>query len=274
MKKLFSSIYHRFVKRGISGFTASSRVLPNFIIFGTVRSGTTSLYYDICEHPSVLPADYDEIGFFDSNYQLGTNWYRSMFPTRKKMDNIKNQTGFAITGEDTPFYIWKNEVPERIFKLLPNVKLIAIFRNPVDRAYSNYNLSIRKKTEKLTFEEAIDDEIQDLEKYSFRKIIDRKRSYLSKGFYEKQINSWYKLFSREQIHILSLEDLHKHPQKTLSKIFRFLEIPEYNVKNLQKQKFYEYPNMKNETRKKLLEFYKPENKNFFQIIQKEFDWNC
>ena len=104
--------YHRFFKRGIAGITASNRVLPNFIIIGTVRSGTTSLYYNICEHPSVLPAAYDEIGFFDSNFHLGINWYRSMFPTEKKMEEIKKDTGFAITGEDTPFYFWKKEAVE------------------------------------------------------------------------------------------------------------------------------------------------------------------
>ena len=81
LRRSLSRSYQRFVKRGVSGITATSRVLPDFIIIGTVRSGSTSLYYNICEHPSVLPASYDEIGYFDSNYHLGINWYRSMFPT-------------------------------------------------------------------------------------------------------------------------------------------------------------------------------------------------
>ena len=140
MRNSLSASYHRFVKRGLSGIRASARVLPDFIISGTVRSGTTSLYYNICEHPSVLPAAYDEIGFFDSNYHLGTNWYRSMFPTEKEMKRVKKETNFAITGEDTPFYFWKKEAVERIFQDIPNSKIIIIFRNPVDRAYSNYNL--------------------------------------------------------------------------------------------------------------------------------------
>ena len=151
IRNSLSSKYNRFFKRGIAGITASNRVLPNFIIIGTVRSGTTSLYYNICEHPSVLPAAYDEIGFFDSNFHLGIDWYRSMFPTEKKMEEIKKDTGFAITGEDTPFYFWKKEIVDRIFQVLPDVKIIAIFRNPVDRAYSNYNLGIRANTEKLGF---------------------------------------------------------------------------------------------------------------------------
>ena len=268
-----SSSYHRFVKRGLSGITASSRVLPDFIISGTVRSGTTSLYYNICEHPSVLPADYDEIGFFDSNYHLGINWYRSMFPTEKEMERVKKEPNFAITGEDTPFYFWKKEAAERILKDIPNSKIIIIFRNPVDRAYSNYQLGIRKKTETLSFEDAIDEEMNFLEKHSFRESVDRRRSYLSKGFYENQIKIWFNVFPREKIHILSTEDMQKNPEKTLLKIFQFLVIPNYTLKNPQKQKSSEYKKMDEKTRKILLDFYKPHNEKFFQIIQERFDWN-
>ena len=271
-RKLLSSKYNIFVKRGISGITASSRVLPNFIIIGTVRSGTTSLYYNICDHPSILPADYDEIGFFDSNYQLGINWYRSMFPTEKKMNEVKMKTGYAITGEDTPFYFWKREAIKRIFDDLPNVKIIAIFRNPVDRAYSNYNLGIRAKTEKLTFEDAIDDEMKFLDIHTFRDTINRKRSYLTKGMYEKQINFWLDIFPKEKIHVLSTEDMKQNPQDTLKKIFQFLGIPEYAIKNPQEQKVAKYEEMNVETRKKLLDFYKPYNEDFFQIIQQRFNW--
>ena len=64
--------------------------------------------------------------FFDSNYQLGINWYRSMFPTQKEISELKKKTGFAITGEDTPFYFWKKEAARRILNDLPNVKIISI----------------------------------------------------------------------------------------------------------------------------------------------------
>jgi len=272
IRNSLSSKYNRFFKRGIAGITASNRVLPNFIIIGTVRSGTTSLYYNICEHPSVLPAAYDEIGFFDSNFHLGIDWYRSMFPTEKKMEEIKKDTGFAITGEDTPFYFWKKEVVDRIFQALPDVKIIAIFRNPVDRAYSNYNLGIRKNTEKLTFEETIEEETRFLENHTFRDAVDGRRSYLSKGMYENQIKLWFNIFPRKQIHMLSTEDMQQKPKQELLKIFRFLEIPEYTIKNPQKQKLAKYEEMNVETRKKLLDFYKPYNEDFFQIIQQRFNW--
>ena len=102
--------------------TASMRVLPDFIIIGSMKCGTTSLYYDICEHPCASAAARDEIGFFDSNFHLGLNWYRSLFPTKKQIDNTRQKEGIAITGEDTPFYFWNKDARDRIQKLLPNLK--------------------------------------------------------------------------------------------------------------------------------------------------------
>ena len=272
LRRSMSKSYQRFVKRGMSGITATSRVLPDFIIVGTVRSGSTSLYYNICEHPSVLPASYDEIGYFDSNYHLGINWYRSMFPTSKEMQDIRKETGFAITGEDTPFYFWKKEAAKRIIEMNKNLKIIGIFRNPIDRAYSNFNLGVRAGTEKLTFEEAIDEEIDFLDKHPFRESVDRKRSYLSKSLYDLQIETWFELFSREQIHLLSTEEMKKNPENTLQQVFKFLEIPNYIIKNPQKQKAVNYTKMDDQTRQKLLNFFKNHNESFFNIIQKRFEW--
>lgn len=273
IRKSISRKYHRFFKRGISGMTASSRVLPNFIIIGTVRSGSTSLYYNICEHPSVLQAAYDEIGFFDSNFHLGIDWYRSMFPTKNKMNDVLKDQICSITGEDTPFYFWKKEAAERIYQILPNIKLILICRNPIDRAYSNYNLAIRNGSEKFSFENAIEDEIKFMDNHTFRECADRPRSYLTKGLYAEQLKIWYEIFSKEKILIISTEELQKRPVDTLSNVYEFLKIPQYSIKNIQKQKSAKYDKMNQATRKKLQSYFEPHNRVFFNMIQKEFDWD-
>ncbi|MDB3956840.1 sulfotransferase domain-containing protein [Candidatus Nitrosopelagicus sp.] len=272
-KNKIRGYYHRYFKRGVSGITASSRVLPDFIIIGTVRSGSTSLYYNICEHPSVLEAAYDEIGYFDSNYHLGENWYRSMFPTQKMMNKIREDTGYSITGEDTPFYFWKKEVAERILSDMPETKLIVILRNPVDRAYSNYNLAVRENNEKLTFEEAIGEEIEFLSKNSFRETVDRFRSYLTKGMYVNQIKPWLDIFSREQLHFLSTEQMKNEPCETLDLVFKFLSIPSYDIKNLQERKLANYKQMNENTREQLIKYYKSYNEEFFKIINQKFEWD-
>ena len=272
-KNKIRGYYHRYFKRGVSGITASSRVLPDFIIIGTVRSGSTSLYYNICEHPSVLEAAYDEIGYFDSNYHLGENWYRSMFPTQKMMNKIREDTGYSITGEDTPFYFWKKEVAERILSDMPETKLIVILRNPVDRAYSNYNLAVRENNKKLTFEEAIGEEIEFLSKNSFRETVDRFRSYLTKGMYVNQIKPWLDIFSREQLHFLSTEQMKNEPCETLDLVFKFLSIPSYDIKNLQERKLANYKQMNENTREQLIKYYKSYNEEFFKIINQKFEWD-
>jgi hypothetical protein len=252
--------------------------LPDFIIIGTVRSGSTSLYYNICQHPCVLSAAYDELGFFDSNFHLGLNWYRSLFPTLFSKWLVKRKKQFAITGEDTPFYIWSPTVARRILKIIPNVKLIVLFRNPVDRAYSNYHLGVRAGSENLSFEDAIQIEIkkldesnnkfeQDVEKYTIP------RSYISKGFYSNQLKIWLELFSPKQLIIVSTEDLESNPQKTLDKIYDFLKIPKNHKLIPEKQKIASYPKMKDETRKFLINLYKKSNDELFTMIGKKFDWD-
>ena len=278
MNVLFQKLYYQFYQRHIYALTGPIRSLPDFIIIGTVRSGTTSLYSNICEHPCVLPAAYDELGFFDSNFHLGLNWYRSLFPTNFSKWYVKRKMKFAITGEDTPFYIWNPDVAQRILKILPNVKLIVLFRNPVDRAYSNYHLGRRDGDENLSFEDAIQSELENLKKLekNSEKNIEKytiPRSYVAKGFYSEQLKTWLKLFKREQLFITSTENFELNPQETLNQIFDFLQIPKYEITHPKKYKVASYPKMENETRKFLVNFYKKFNDELFELIGKEFDGN-
>ena len=274
---MLAKIFHGLIKRNFSYMTANSRVLPDFIIIGTVRSGTTSLYYNMCKHPSILSASTDEIGFFDSNYQLGIEWYKSMFPKKTEMNKIKEKTKFSITGEDTPFYFWKADVIDRIHKVIPDCKLIAILRNPIDRTYSNYQIGVKYGSENLSFEEAIREEKKFLEnntsqvdpelKYS------RPRSYLAKSHYSEQIKMWHKKFPRNQLLIISTEEYTTQHQKTFDDIFRFLELPTHKIGNPEKKKVEKYVSMNSNTRQRLLDYFRPYNSDLYKLIGKEFDWN-
>jgi hypothetical protein len=275
---LYRKLYYQFYKRNIYALTGLIRSLPDFIIIGTARSGSTSLYYNICQHPCVLSASYDELGFFDSNFHLGLNWYRSLFPTLFSKWLVKRKKQFAITGEDTPFYIWSPLVANRILKILPNVKLIILFRNPVDRAYSNYHLGVREGSENLSFEDAIQFELDSLKNFEIESEDDIKkytisRSYIVKGFYADQLKIWLKLFKPEQLFITSTEDFQSNTENILNKIYDFLEIPQINLKNLEKHKVASYSPMNDKTRKILVDLYKIRNEELFKMINKKFDWN-
>ncbi|MCI5147305.1 MAG: sulfotransferase, partial [Candidatus Electrothrix sp. AR3] len=114
-----------------SALTARLRPLPNFLVIGAQKSGTTSLFHYICQHPQVFENKSKEIHFFDHNYHCGANWYRSHFPLAGKL--MRNR----CLGEATPYYLCHPHAPSHIFDLLPRVKIIAILRDPVERAISH-----------------------------------------------------------------------------------------------------------------------------------------
>jgi hypothetical protein len=244
-----------------------------------MKCGTTSLYYDICEHPCASPAAYDEIGFFDSNFHLGLNWYRSMFPTKRRIEDIRRKEGVAITGEDTPFYFWNPVAAKRIQKLLPNIKLITILRNPIDRAYSEYQDLVSSESNSPSFETFIENEINTRRKDSSLiteenfEIFNQKNSYLLKGIYVDQLKIWAGLFPKEQIFTLSTENLNSEPITALESVFQYLNLPDYKIKNTQRQKQKKYVPMNSQTRKILIEFFKPHNERLFKFIGKKFDWD-
>ena len=278
IRDLYQKLFYQFYQRNIYALTGPIRSLPDFIIIGTARSGSTSLYYNICQHPCVLSAAYDELGYFDSNFHLGLNWYRSLFPTLFSKWIVKQKKQFAITGEDTPFYIWNPLVAKRILKILPKIKLIVVLRNPVDRAYSNYHLGIRAGSENLSFEDAIQIELKKLNEINdeFEHNVEKytiPRSYIAKGFYANQLKIWLELFNSEQLIIISTEDLESNPQVTLDKIYDFLKIPKNHKLIPEKQKKASYPKMKNETREFLIDLYKKNNAELFTMIGQKFDWD-
>ena len=269
LHRFYQFVFYLLVKRHLYGWTSPLRVLPDFIVIGTVRSGTTSLYENLSKHPCVYASAYDELGFFDSNFELGLYWYRSLFPSVFTKKFIKFTKKYFMTYDVTPFYIYNKIAAERILSLFPNVKIIALFRNPIDRAYSNYHLGVRDGSEPLSFEEAIKEELKMLEseehlnsdeisKYT------RPRSYLAKGFYADQIRIWLEIFPKENLLFLSSEDFSKNPTSVLSEIFHFLGISDFEVKDYISKNVSTYSKMNQETRNFLLDFFKPHNERFFK----------
>jgi len=275
LRNLYRELHYKIIKRNYYYFSASSRSLPDFIINGTVRSGTTSLFNYLGQHPSIINAYQDEIGFFDSNFHLGFNWYRSFFPTFNELNKIKNTSGYSLTCEDTPFYFWKPNAIKLIKKHLPNCTFITIFRNPIDRAYSNYHLAVRTGNEKNSFEDVIQNEIKILKNsdlFSNSELILKGKSYVGKSLYSFQFKNWLDEFDLSKIHTLSTEELSKDPEKSLNDIFDFLKIPRFKVKNLQKHKHETYAPMNAKTRELLSTFFQPYNEELFKMIGKRFDW--
>lgn len=283
--KLLHIIYKRMMygllRRHIYYVTGPLRVLPDFIIIGCQKCATTSLYDYMVQHPNISPATYKEIHFFDSNYNVGLTWYRSFFPTFFYKIFSKLRKKKFVTGEASPMYIFNPIVPNRMSRILPKVKLIAILRNPIDRAYSHYSMQVKNGYETLSFEEAIANEEKRIRGEREKEASDenyvginlRDFSYLSRGKYVEQLQIWLNYFPKDQFLIIRTEDLEENPAYAMSKIFEFLELPNCEIKNPPKMNVGEYKPMNPSTRKTLIEYFKPYNEQLCKLLNVNFDWD-
>jgi len=255
--------------------TSLFRMMPTFINIGEAKCGTTSLYNYTIKHPNILPAFKKEVHFFDLSFDKGINYYRSFFPT-----SLKNKE--CITGEKTPYYLIHPLVPKRIAETFPLVKLILLLRNPIDRAFSHYHQQFSRNYETMSFEDAIKNEESRLEGEE-EKMIDnshyqsyshRHHSYLKRGRYYQNIKKWLEYFPKNQFLILTTEELKVNPNETMNRVFDFLELSSYEIKEIPKVKVGTYTeNMNKETRSKLEEYFKPHNEELYKFLNKDLGWN-
>ena len=279
IKKIYQKIFYGLIKRNYYYLSSPFRVLPECFVIGVVRSGTTSLYHYLGQHPCIGSSAYDEIGYFDNNYHLGENWYKSLFPTKFTKNKIIKKHGSFLTYDVTPFYIYNSLVARRISASFPRAKIISNLRNPIDRAYSNYILMYQEGDTTKTFEEIIQIAMDEIEKNK-SKLNDEVyaadtfyQNILARGFYADQLKIWFEKFQKKQILIIPSEDLALKPDQVLTKVFEFLDLPYFKIKDFTRQNKREYHPMKDETRELLVEFYKPHNKKLFDMLGSKFDWD-
>jgi len=187
--------------------------LPNFIICGAQKGGTTSLFYYLKEIPSIGISPVKEIHYFDLNYDKGISWYERHF-------EVFQNKGYKLIGEATPSYMYCEDVPKRIYDLIPTTKLIFMLRDPIDRAYSHYSHTVVRGYECYSFEKAIEREEQRLSNCSRSR---RQRySYIDRGKYIVQLKRFFNYFPREQMLILITEELKEKPDLVKKQVFEFL----------------------------------------------------
>ena len=270
------------------GITFPIRLLPDFLIIGTQRGGTTSLHRYLDAHPCVGPAANKDLHFFDRRYHKGLAWYRGHFPTSIEKYYAERVRGRAfVTGEASPSYLFHPYAPKRVASAIPHVKLIVLLRNPVDRAYSQYHHAVELGHETIpTFEEAIEAEEERIAREEENILKDehyyseqyKHLSYLSKGIYVDQLRVWMDLFPREQFLILKSEDFYTDPAATFKEVLTFLKLPEIELQG-RKKGFKQYNNnaysskMNPTTRKRLVEYFEPHNARLYELLGVNFGWD-
>lgn len=222
--------------------SARRRALPDFIIIGAQKAGTTSLFNYLSRHRQVRPAARKEVHYFDVNYALGEDWYRAMFPTSRSLGTGSSR---RITGEASPYYLFHPLAAQRAAQLVPAARLIVLLRDPTARAWSHYQHEVAAGRETLSFLEALaaePDRLSGADEAIRAGRTDgpaerhRNFSYISRGRYADQIRMWLEHYRREAFLFLDSDELFNRPQQAWTSTTQFLGIdpspePEFTVHN-------------------------------------------
>jgi hypothetical protein len=232
--------------------------LPDFVIIGAQKGGTSFLYHLLTLHPLVEPAARKELHFFDNPelFDHGAEWYRRCFPRLNSKDGQR-----SMTGEATPYYLFDPPVAKRMAQIVPQARLIALLRNPIDRAYSHYQMQVKRGTEPRTFEEAIEQQHS---------------SYMSRGIYVDQLLRWFEFFGKEQMLILKSEDFFARPVETLKVVLTFLDLPDWQPEapELQQRRHSGtyIQKLDPSTRQRLEAYFEPYNQRLYECLDVDFGW--
>lgn len=273
----------RSAARAYGARTAAHRPLPDYLIIGAKKGGTSSLTNWLIQHPQHLRMfptfqPLKSAHFFDISFHEGVDWYRGHFPS----DRVRRQNPGAIVGEASPYYMFHPAASERARAVVPDAKVIAVLRNPVSRAYSNYWDRVSAGTETLpTFEAALGAEearlagvdhdrlVHDPSYYSFEH---DQFSYLARGRYVEHLPTWLDRWPAEQVLVLRAEDMYADAAGVFAEVQRFLGIrhcPDIDLKPYNERS---KPPIDPRTRARLAEYYRPFNDALSERLGRDMRW--
>lgn len=272
--RLSRRIRHR-LQRSVRRPLARWRALPAFIILGAQKSGTSSLYAYLCTHPQVIGAAWKEVYFFGRNFSKGTRWYRAHFPLARRLEREN-----AVTGEATPYYLYHPCAAEQVARTLPDVRLIALLRNPVDRTISHYWHQVERGRERLPLPDALAAEPERLgnAEEALRDDCSRSRpnhlhfAYTGRSLYAKQLERYERHFDPEQLLVLKSEDFFRHPQRTFDRVTDFLGLQPWTLKQKKPRNTGSYPEAPAATRERLERFFRPHNRALYEHLNTDHAW--
>lgn len=245
------------------------RRLPDFLIIGVQKGGTTSLHHYLNQHSCIQMALGKEVHYFDrdDHYHKGVNWYKAFFPLSLA---AKGQ----LVGEVTPRYMFRENVPARSHRLLPHAKIIVLLRDPVTRVYSHYKM-LKASNETLPdfevfLEKNIRNETISLEENG--KSSGKKFNVLERSRYSDQIKRWLEYYPREQFLFLESETFFEQPETTLKTVHAFLGLPYEHPKDLTPQNTGKYNTAIDEKSRKILNEHFQESNDWLRRNEFKFRW--
>jgi hypothetical protein len=261
--------------------TSRVRPLPDFLIVGAQKAGTTALYAYLRRHPAIAGPSWKEVSYFDRHYARGEAWYRGQFPNRLRLEVAERRLGSRpIVGEASPSYLFHPLAAERAAALVPDVRLIALLRDPVDRALSHYHHEVALGREPLSFEEAIEREEERTRGEVDRMLVDPSyfshawwdHTYLARGRYAEQLEKWLAVFPRERLLVLPSEELLAAPGETYARVLDFLGAPEHDLAGYPRVFERDYEDMRPETRRRLAGAFAEPNRRLAGLLGRDLGW--
>ena len=254
-------------------------LLPDFIIIGAARSGTTHLLGQLNAHPNVLEGP-RETHFFDSHrYTYGLSWYRLRFPVNKaRRQAYAEGLHPVLTGESSPSYLSYPNAPARVARGVPSAKLLVLLRDPALRAASHWAWCLRQCGETRSFGEAVEAEIgAPGDSAGIRVPIDKRVSdplVVRRGIYQPQLERWLTHFPQDQMLIIQSERWFADPPSVMAQVCDFLELPERNeLPRVMRNRNKPHEPFDQETLARLHDFYRPYNDELAEYLGMDLDWN-
>jgi Sulfotransferase domain len=256
--------------------------LPDFVIIGAAKAGTTSLFGWLAEHPYVCGSVKKELNYFSPFYYRGEDWYRKHFPLERDRRAFAAEHGRPfLTGEASPSYFLHVWAPERLAKVVPDAKLIVQLRDPVDRAYSHYQMRRRDGQEPLdSFEAALEAEEERITAERARMLRDKRYSsldvalwsYLLTSRYVEHLERWLRHFPREQFHFVELAALRADPLGEFARVQDFLGLPAHVPEDFDPRFAFDYDPLPPDVRSRLDDYFEPYNQRLYELLGTDFGW--
>jgi hypothetical protein len=254
--------------------SATLRRLPDFLVIGGQRCGTSSLYKYLGGHPSIAPSIRKEVEYFSRNYGRGENWYRAHFPLRARR---------CATFESTPDYLYHPLTAARVREDLPNARFVVLLREPIARALSHHQHMTRLGFETESFERSLDLEDSrvrpDLHRLHREPLHDvrfaLRFSYAGRGMYASQLQRWFDVFPRDRFLVVFAEDLFANPAPTFDRILAFLDLPMFrpsSFRNHSAPHASERDRISGATRERLASVFEGPNRDLAEVLGVRLPW--
>jgi hypothetical protein len=269
--------------RGVTRFwgyvTAQWRMTPSFVVLGAQRAGTTTLFRVLSEHPDVVrPTQSKGIGYFDVGYAKGRRWYLAHFPLRLPARLLHGPRAQAF--ESSGYYLFHPSAPERIARDLPGVKVIAIVRDPVERAYSAHRHELARGFETEPFAVAVDLEpgrlAGEVDKIvadpSYESFQHRHHAYLARSRYAEQIQRYVDALGAERVYIVDADELFASPATEIARLFDWLGLSPWQPETVEQWNAQRRESMDPDLRRRLEEYFRPWDERLEEQMGRRPSW--